>query len=55
MCETLHLTPVASPRVRIPPQRFTASAPAHIHVSSSDDYRTEFHKVVDVVDMQCRD
>ncbi|KAA0711857.1 hypothetical protein E1301_Tti013462 [Triplophysa tibetana] len=24
MCETLHLTPIASPRVRIPPQRFTA-------------------------------
>ncbi|RXN36856.1 zinc finger MYM-type 1-like protein [Labeo rohita] len=23
MCETLHLTPIAAPRVRIPPQRFT--------------------------------
>ncbi len=23
MCETLHLTPIASPRVRIPPQHFT--------------------------------
>lgn len=55
MCETLHLTPVASPCVRIPPQRVTVSAPAHIHVSSSDDYRTEFHKVVDVVDMQFRE
>lgn len=48
MCETLHLTPIASPRVRIPPQRFTGSAPAHVHVSPSDYYRTEFYKVLDV-------
>ncbi len=55
MCETLHLTPIASPRVRIPPQRFTGSAPAHVHVSPSDYYRTEFYKVLDVADMQFRE
>ncbi len=54
MCETLHLT-IASPRVRIPPQRFTGSAPAHVHVSPSDYYRTEFYKVLDVADMQFRE
>ncbi len=55
MCETLHLTPIASPRVRIPPQCFTGSAPAHVHVSPSDYYRTEFYKVLDVADMQFRE
>ncbi len=55
MCETLHLTPIAYPRVRIPPQRFTGSAPAHVHVSPSDYYRTEFYKVLDVADMQFRE
>ncbi len=55
MCETLHLTPIASPRVRIPLQRFTGSAPAHVHVSPFDYYRTEFYKVLDVADMQFRE
>ncbi len=55
MCETLHLTPIAYPRVRIPPQHFTGSAPAHVHVSPSDYYRTEFYKVLDVADMQFRE
>ncbi len=55
MCETLHLTPIASPRVRIPPQRFTGSAPAHVHVSPFDYYRTEFYKVLDVADIQFRE
>ncbi len=55
MCETLHLTPIASPRVRIPPQHFTGSAPAHVHVSPFDYYRTEFYKVLDVADMQFRE
>ncbi len=40
MCETLHLTP---------------SAPAHVHVSPFDYYRTEFYKVLDVADMQFRE
>ncbi|KAA0708777.1 hypothetical protein E1301_Tti019797 [Triplophysa tibetana] len=34
MCETLHLTPIASPRVRIPPQRFTAAASTTLAVDS---------------------
>ncbi len=55
MCETLHLTPIAYPRVRIPPQRFTGIAPAHVHVSPSDYYRTEFYKDLDVADMQFRE
>ncbi len=55
MCETLHLTPIASPCVCIPPQRFTGSAPAHVHVSPSDYYRTEFYKVLDVANMQFRE
>lgn len=50
MCETLHLTPIASPRVRIP-----GSAPAHVHASPTDYYWTEFYRVLDVVDMQFRE
>jgi len=55
MCETLGLTPIASPRVHKPPQRFTGCAPAHVHASPSEYYRTEFYKVLDVVDMQIRE
>ena len=50
MCETLHLTPIASPRVCIP-----GSAPAHVHASPTDYCWTEFYRVLDVVDMQFRE
>lgn len=50
MCETLHLTPIASPGVRIP-----GSARAHVHASPTDYYWTEFYRVLDVVDMQFRE
>ncbi|XP_044204494.1 uncharacterized protein LOC122980496 [Thunnus albacares] len=55
MCETFGPTPIASPCFHRPPQRFTGCAPAHVHASPSEYYRTEFYKVLDVVDMQIRE
>ena len=40
---TLHLTPIASPRVLIPPQCFTGRSTAHKQLSY---YTTEYYKVL---------
>ncbi len=55
MCQILDLSPIALPRTRNPPKRLTGQACAHVHSSPSEYYKTEFYKVLDVVDMQFRE
>lgn len=55
MCEPLNLTSITTPWAYKPRQHFTGCAPAHRHLAPTDYYRTEFFKVVDVVDTQFRE
>jgi len=52
MCNSLNLSPIEMPRARKSPKRLSGQGSAHVPSSSPDFFRTEFFKVLDVVNMQ---
>lgn len=52
MCNSLNLSPVEMPRVWNPPKRLSGQGSAYVPTSSAEYFRTEYFKVLDVVNVQ---